>query len=132
MSGALIEQLLKSEQIIIPYEELRGTKQVSSVVFRVGSEFSSLSFIDDDRNFGPIGLINSGLSSNEVEKWIKSPDTRSETIVINELRASKRFFLSVGGYAEEMTEIVFIESGGRTLRLSTQGASYSYGFILAS
>jgi hypothetical protein len=126
----VIEQLLKSEQVIIPYEELRGAKQVSSIVFRVGSQFSSLSFVDDDRNFGPTDLINSGLSSREVEEWVKSPDTRSETVIIEEVRVSKRYFLSTGVCAEAMTDIVLVESSGRVLHLSTQGASYSYGFVL--
>ncbi len=66
MSQVVIEAFLQGEKVIVPFEDLQGTKQVASIISYLDSHYTSFSLVDDDFNFGPADLINSGLSSKQV------------------------------------------------------------------
>lgn len=132
MPHEVAKSLLQGQRTIIPFEEIGGAKQVSSIVVCAEGKYASYSFIDsDDKYLGPIALRKADVPSESIEAWLSTQEGQSETVLPARVDIIESSFFIDGKVEAVIEGIDIVGRDGRTLRMRREGAAYPYGLVLA-
>lgn len=123
------DELLQSMAIVVPYEVVRSTKHVASLIWFDGAHYSSLDFVDDPA--GGHRVARSKLTDTEIRTWLAGPDAIYEKGVLQEVRCLEAI-RSVRGVSCTVLEGLDLVLADRVLRLGRTSSPYGHGFALES
>jgi hypothetical protein len=130
VSDEISNLFLKGEKTIVPYEIIRGGKQVSSFVVLSGDIHTVFSLTENENDIGPVKITRSDLTDEKIRTWLSEQEGQYEEISPKEVRITEWSFWYEGGIETVIDGIALLGSDGRTLRLCREGAAYPYGLLL--
>lgn len=131
MSDEIILTLLKSEKIIVPYENIRNVLQVSMLICFYKNKYEAFNFQDSEKYYlGPVEITKSEIESKSIESWIKSEFYLHESITCESIDITRRCFLLNGEIAIAIEAIDLINSEGDVIKLRRADSLYPYGLLL--
>ncbi len=131
MPHELSESLLRSDKVIIPYENIGGGRQVSTIVGLLDGRYGAFNLVDSaDKYLGPVGFERSKLSSKQIEASLNAPDSHYEQIVPNRVDVRISSFILDNQCESVIEGIDFFSLDGSTLKLGRPGAAYPYCLVL--
>jgi hypothetical protein len=130
VSDRVNDILLNAEKIIVPFEEIRGDRQVSSLVALVGGIYTVYSLTENEKDIGPVKITRSDLTSDRIKVWLSEQEGQYAEVSPREVRITEWSFWHEGQIETVIYGIALLGSDGRALRLCREGAAYPYGLLL--
>ena len=129
MSDTLIESILRADKVFIPYELQDNKKQASNIVLMRSGHYTSYEFKDhSDEYLGPVSIVESKLSSNQIQSGLKMVSMEAAKVAhVNVLHSG---VLLNGEYEPVIEGIDLQEESGKILQMRREGATYAYGLVL--
>lgn len=130
MSNALGVVLLSGDRVLVPFEMIAGTRQVSSFVVISGDNRQVFSLAENEKDVGPVKVNRLDLSYDKIDAWLNQHKSDCEEISPKDVRVTESSFRYDGGVETIIYAVDLIEADGRTLRMSREGAAYPYTLAL--
>ncbi|MBV8574484.1 MAG: hypothetical protein JOZ58_05505 [Acetobacteraceae bacterium] len=129
----IIKRLISSDNIIFPYDLIRGVKNVSSIILLRDKIYEAFYFIDYPTFYsGPKAIEESSSKSDEIKVLIEREGFVYESLVPQGARIRQAAFLMEGEPVVVIDELEFTGKNGRAIRLLRDGATYPNTFLIIS
>ena len=132
MLQTVIEKFLRSDKLIVPTEVMRGKAQVSVIISLLNGVYSSFNLTECVSNIGPVDLVESYLSSEEILTSLSDKGFAYEVITVKEIIITQSHFMYDNKYEPVIDRIDLKGTDGRTLCLCRDDALYPYNLTLKS
>jgi hypothetical protein len=130
VSNEIGSLLVGAERIIVPYETIAGSRQVSSFVIVFEGRHEVFSLSENDKDIGPVKLNRVDLSQEKIASWLEQRQDEYEEISPKDVRVTMWSFPYEGTTETVIYAIDLLASDGRKLRMSRDGAAYPYSLAL--
>lgn len=116
---------------IVPFENVSGARQISSLVTFNGEIYVSYYFVDNPKNYlGPVDVRRAEAQSNDIRNWLDSQKGNYEAVVPVGVRLVEASFFLNTEIATVIEGIDITGRDGKELRMRREGAAYPYGLVL--
>jgi hypothetical protein len=131
VSDKVMKMLLYAENVIVPFETINGTCEVSSLIIMKSSDYQLFNFIEeDDGPMGPIDLIESDNSSDQIKRFIAASGDDYVSGVVENINFTRSSTIFHDRFENVIEAIDLFMTDGRILQMRRSGAGYPYSLAL--
>lgn len=126
-----MSSILGSQKVILPFEEIAGARQISSIVTFDGETYTSYSLVDDADNYlGPVDIRKAEVPSDGIRDWLGGQEGKYEATAPARLDLIESSFFLNGKIETVIEGIDIVGRDGKRLKMRREGAAYPYGLVL--